>query len=477
MARLGDWHRTAETARVSPDGVQRLGTFSGHEHGVAPVVMGPLPAGDVAPPLPPGIVLVAAREPGRTARRLARELGAERWCTPAQALEELDRRRQASLVHHRRRAAECRAAAAEARAEVAAERAALATGLAGAAAAQVRVAAAEVRRSRRTVEAARSGLGPRPRLHDDALATGAARAAHEAHAALEQARHQCGADLPQANSILSVANACAGTVVVGRLVSEAFDPAFFLVALLPLAALGYTVAVVGRHVRRCRALARRRWTALRSLDVCTMAALASLEQEAGDWTARSTKVAKAEKRLHEAETAWRSLVGTDADVSTAERIAVSLERLAELETSGREAADRWTDALVALQCAEDTFGRGHPPLVVLDRKARPDSLPSRSQLATAAGGGTVVLVGPALAMAARQPEPAPPEPAEPAAVPPAPTPAPAGAPAPVPACVPAPAAASAVVDLRERVLAGLQRLRARQGRPEERPPGSVAAGG
>ncbi|MGQ0520112.1 MAG: hypothetical protein ACT4PX_03030 [Actinomycetota bacterium] len=422
--------------------------------GALPGVVGPIPVDEVTVPLPPGLVVVVARDAGRAARRLARSLGADRPRPAGDALEELGRRRGAELEPYRRRAEGCRLEAAEAATALEAARAALPPGLAGADPRLVRRLAGALASARSSVQTARAALGPRPELDRDA-----AREAHLAAEALEEARRRRGAGLPDAFSLLTLANAGAGALVVGRLLSEAFDPAFFLVAALPLAALAYTASVVIGDVRRCQAAARRRWTALRSLDLCTMAGLAAVEARDAEWSARAGRLARAQARRAAADRAWRGVVGPAVLADDAPRAVAELERVAGLEARCRAAGEAWRDAAAALQQAEDSAGAGQPPLVVLDASLAGDAaLPVLARLADRAGRATVVVVRPAVAMAPPRPAGRDPGTVPGAAVPPLP---------PVPA----------VVDMRERVLAGLQRLRSRHPRSEGEPPGPVAAGG
>lgn len=425
--------------------------------GALPGVVGPLPVGEIVVPPPPGVVVVVARDAGRAARRLARSLGADRPRPAAAVMEELGRRRRAGLEPYRRLAEGCRLEAAAATAALEAARAALPPGLAGADPRLVRRLAGALASARSSVRTARAALGPRPELDRDA-----ARQAHLATEALDEARRRRGTRLPNACSLLTVANGGAGALVVGRLLSEAFDPAFFLVAVLPSAALAYTASVLIGDARRCQAAARRRWTALRSLDLCTMAGLAAVEARDAEWSARAGRLARAQARRAAAGRAWRGVVGPAVLADDAPRAVAELERVAGLEARCRAAGEAWRDAAAALQQAEDSAGAGQPPLVVLDASLACDAAtPVLARLADQAGRASVVVVLPALAIAPSRPAGSDPGTAPGTAVPP------------VPPLAPVPA----VVDMRERVLAGLQRLRSRHPRSEAEPPGPVAAGG
>ena len=441
--------------------------------GVVPGVIGPLSVEDVAPPLPPGVLLVeAARDAGGTARRLARALGAEGCATPRVALDRLARRREHDLAPYRDEVVRCRRELAAARA-AASEGPSTATGAAGPDASDVRRAAADVRRAGRALDAARAGVGPRPRLDPEM-----ARAAHDADEAMAEARRRRGEGLPRAGAVLTVANGAACAVVAGRLVTEAFDRVFPLVAAMPLLALAYTARVVAADLLRRRSAAHRRWTALRALDACTMEELEAREAAVRDWARRARRLSAAETRRAEAEAAWRAMVGDAVGVDVAEEVAATLERAARLDARCRRAEAACAAASLALQGAEDTVGSGHPPLVVLDRpppggppgprQAAADPL---AELVERAGGASVIVVRPAANAPERARPQRPERPAAPAAASVAAGVAASSDPGPPVVVVPG----VAVVDLRERVLAGLQRLRARQGWSGP-PSGSVTSG-
>ena len=420
--------------------------------GVVPGVI-VLPSADrLSLPPPPGVVLVASTDAEGTALQLLRALAVDEYHDPGEAKAELVRRRELDLSSPRDHARRCRVGATAAWAEAEAALARLSPRLAGLDPAAVRRAARAVAAALEALDTARSTLGRRPPFDGDA-----ARAAHQAQHDVERARRERWSGIPQANARLTMANVGAGALVAGRLVTDAFDPAFFLVAVLPLGALGYTAHTVIRSVRRRRGAARRRWMALRSQGVSTMAGLAALEARAGAWTHRAGRLKVAESDVACAEAAWRSLVGEGVAVADADGVVSDLETLAQLDRRATAMAAAWAEAALVLQRAEDLAGRAHPPLVILDSRRSSGSEARRrgvEELAGLAGAASVVVV-------VRKPartRPAVPSVAD--------------------ADLAVPASENAVVvDLRDRVLAGLHRLRSRSGRYQRPSPGSAAADG
>lgn len=414
-------------------------------------------------PAPPGLVFVPAAEPAGTAADIAGLIGGGRFLTVGEALEELAARRAAALDPPTARA---RARRADATAAVAAAlhvRPGLSTVPAGLTATEVRAAAHRLAEASEALHAAREAVGGRPKYDADLAAD-----ARAAQADVLQTRLDRAAALPRANTVLVQANLGAVAIVVGRVASESFDRAFFLVAVLPLAALVYAVHTVVAPARRARAAARRRWSALRAMNVSTMAGLAALEERAGAWERRAARMRAAEAERRGAHDAWTSLVGSAVAIASASRLAADLEAAAALEEAARLASAAWSDAVIALQEAEDMVGTGWPALVVLgtDRTDVPTANGLvRRQLAHLAGAATVVLIVAEPAPPAVLPDEAAEEPG--ATVDPAggveETPVP--RPVPVPVGVGAGArqpesATGGIVDLRERVRAGLHRLRA-----------------
>ena len=413
-------------------------------------------ASELPMPPPPGVALVRADDPWQVAGDVGRSIGATRLFTATEACEELDRRRDAVLARARRHRDRCatEAEAARERAATAAPSAVPAQ-LVGVSPAALRRAAAAVEEAIAAVRAARVALGPRPQVDEEV-----AHEAREAQVLVDLARLQRAALVPRANRVLGTANAAAAAIVAGRVVSEAFDPVFVLVAVLPLAALGIVATTVGHTVRLSRSAARRRWAALRSLDLCTLADLEAREVAARAWDVRATRIAERRRRLVRAQAAWEALVGPGVPVSRAASLAAALEEMATLDAEAEAAARVWADASERLQAAEDAGAEGGP-LVVVEAGASPGRHAEVLRALAERAGRSAVVVVAALAAdpivvqpTAREPDPEPE--VEPVGTGPT-------------------SEGPVVVDLRERVVAGLMRLRARQAaRRDASPPGSVA---
>ena len=425
-------------------------------------------------PAPPGLVIVPAADPAGTAADIAGLVGGGHCHTVGEALEELAARRAAALEAPAALARARRADASAALAAAAPVRPGLSTVPAGLTAAAVRAAAHNLVEASETLHAAREAVGSRPRYAEDLAAV-----ARAAQADVHQTRLDRTAAMPRANAVLVQANLGAAAIVVGRVASEAFDQAFFLVAVLPLAALVYAAHTVIAPARRARAAARRRWSALRAMNVSTMAGLAALQERAGAWERRAARLRAAEAELRAARDSWTALVGNAVAIASAGRLAADLEAAAVLDGTARAAAAAWSDAVVALQEAEDMAGTGWPPLVVLigDRSDDPvaDRL-AQQQLAQLAGAATVVLIVAAPAPAEVVPDAVAEEAEAEAAVDPSGDSHEGRVARPVPAPVPVPvgagthrtgSATGGIVDLRERVRAGLHRLRAFTSSPRD----------
>ena len=440
-----------------------------------------LPAARVPVPPVPGVVVVECTTPKRVLARALAAAGASAPMSVEEAAAELDRRRAAACAEPAARVAACAAGVEAARASARKGRPpGLDTVPAGLTAAGVRAAARRTREAAESLEVARDAVGERP-TYDD----GAARAVREAQADIEQARQDRASALPRANWVLTRANALGAVLVAGRFVSEAFDRTMVFVGAVPLAALVYSAFVVLVPIRRGRAAGRRRWAALRSMNVSTLAGLAALQERTGAWERRAARVKAADAEYRAAGAAFRTMVGGGVALASADRLAKDLDKAESLDDAVREAEEAWAAAAADLQAAEDA-GAGGDPLVVLDPD--PDADPEErrravERLAALAGPTSLVVVA-AVHRAEREqapavepepePEPAVPEPAPAATTPPAVIPA-ARCPNATPTRLPGeprsrPAATSpSIVDLRDRVRIGLQRLRARSLATRDRP--------
>ena len=429
--------------------------------------MSVLPDASALPvPAPPGVSVVPASDPAATAGEMAGLLGTGRCLSVAEAMEELAGRRAAAVDGPAPLVRSRRADATAATAAAMHVRPGLSTVPVGLTGATVRGAAHQLAEAAEALHAAREAVGARPGF-DEKLAADA----RAAQADVLQARVDRATALPRANAVLIRANLAAAAIVVARLVSEAFDRVFVLVALLPLAALVFTAHAVITPARNSRAAARRRWSALRAMNVSTLGGLAALEERAGAWERRAARLREAEAHLRTARHTWTSLVGTAVSIASADRLAADLDAARALDDTATAAEADWCDALVALQEAEDRAGAGTPPLVVLGPdpaadQAAADVLLERLRQLAGAAAVVVVVAEPERAVPGAEAA-EPPVEAVGEAEPVAPeAPAPVGASATV-----ADPGTTGIIDLRERVRAGLLRLRAFTG-PPRNPPSS-----
>ncbi|HET7488180.1 MAG TPA: hypothetical protein VFJ85_09640 [Acidimicrobiales bacterium] len=354
-----------------------------------------LPSVSLVPdPPPPGAVLVPASDAAASALVLAGALGAGPPLTEDEAAAELAERRQAALAplaeRVRRLGEEARAARVQADAAVDAHPG-LRTLPRGLTSHAVRDTAHAVHLAAERLREARDAVGARPSF--DAAAAAQARAAQ---ADVEHTRWERGDALRRTLPVLAAANLLAACIVAGRLATEAFDAAMLLVAVLPLLGLAFTATSVAVPAHHARLAARRRWSALRSMNVSTLAGLTVLEERAAAWDRRAARVTAAEEELRAAGGAWRTLVGGTVALTSADRLAADLD-IAERAAAPAVAAETaWAEAAAGLQAAEDTFGAGHPPLVVVDPDptvAAVTRLATLRRLALLGGATPVILVG------------------------------------------------------------------------------------
>lgn len=346
-------------------------------------------------------------------------------------------------------------------------------------------AAAAVRAAEEAVVDARTLLGERPELPAEA-----ARAALAAEEAVVRAHQQRAIDVDRSSTLLLGANAVGILIVAGRVRTPAVEPVFVLVAAFPLTALLHLVATFGSHTWQARTASQTRTRALRESGMATMTGLAARNGRVKAWTARADALAAAEASLAHARRRWKALAGASADpahvaallrtVAEADRAAAAL---AELESRTVEA-----EVVPGLEPDPETVAEPGPdqevvPGLVPDPEAVPDDGPDPEPVTGLPLGlvgrrPVVVLVdGPAaqpledgtrLLLEAWGGEAAP----RPVVV--------------VTACselgewagARTPRVGAEVVDLRERVMASLERLRARAatfGDPDA--PSSMAADG
>ncbi|HVE45400.1 MAG TPA: hypothetical protein VNA57_01450 [Acidimicrobiales bacterium] len=403
---------------------------------------------------PDGLFVLVRETPAEEASALAATLGCGRPVTAAQAALNLSARASATAPEEvAAEAAEQR----EAALDLARERAAEAldrvpTRARGVPRERLQNASAAVRAAEAAVLDARAQLGERPELPAEA-----AQAALAAEEAVTGARQQRSVGVDRSSKLLLAANAAGILIVAGRIRTPALDPLFVLVAALPLTALLHLVVTLGANTWTARTAASLRAAALRDAGMATMTGLVARNARVKAWTARADALAAAEAGLAEARRRWTGLTGASAGPSSiaallrtveeAERTAAGLARLeAEAEAEGAAAApiDDPAGALVILLegAADDALDQ--ETLVLLER-LRMQEVPApvvvvsaSSDLARWAGAGTVdtAVEGDAEGAGAQ------------------------------------------VLDIRERVMASLDRLRARAASfGDPTPPGDMAAEG
>ncbi len=199
--------------------------------------------------------------------------------------------------------------------------------------------AAAVRAAEEAVLDARTLLGERPELPADA-----AQAAMAAEEAVIRAHQQRAIGIDRSSTLLLGANALGILIVAGRLRTPAVEPIFVLVAAFPLTALLHLLVTFASHTWQARAAAQMRAQALRETGMATMTGLIARSGRVKAWTARADAVAAAEASLAHARRRWTALGGASTDathiaallrtVSEAERTAAAL---AELENQSAEA--------------------------------------------------------------------------------------------------------------------------------------------
>lgn len=287
---------------------------------------------------PGTLVVLVTDEPAAAATEVAEVLEAAPPCTPSEALARLEARDE-TLV-----AAACPALPDEATVEASllSARQAVADALArvpprarGIAPERLRRAAAAVAIAQEAAVEARALLGERPEL-----ATDAAEAALAAEEAVTRAREQRTVGMDRSSKVLVGANAAGILIIAGRIRTPLLDPVFVLVAACPLAALGYMTATVASRTMDARVATRRRREALRSTGMATMTGLAARHARVKAWAARAEALAAAEASLGAARKRWSTLAGASTDPADAGALVEALEEagrasaaLAELEAT------------------------------------------------------------------------------------------------------------------------------------------------
>lgn len=437
----------------------------------------------------PGLFVLVQDPPADAAGALSEILSCGPPCTPAEAADRLRTGHTAVLEETAvgdttgqkdsitDQASQARREDAEERARVAARETVLEQAREAAAEAAARVparargvaierlegVAVAVRAAEEAVVDARTLLGERPELPPEA-----ARAALAAEEAVIRAHQQRAIGIDRSSTLLLGANAVGILIVAGRVRTPAIDPLVVLVAAFPLTALLHLLVTFGSHTWQARTAAQVRTQALRETGMATMTGLAARNGRVKAWTARADALAAAESSLAQARRRWTTVAGASADPA---HIAALLRTVAQ--------ADRAAAALAGLESqtveVEVVPGLVPDPDPVPDAGPDPDAGPGL-RIGTGTTPPMVVLIeGPAdlvleddirLLLEGWDDE---------------------GAPCPVvvvTACSELAAWAETravgvgaeVVDLHERVMASLERLRARAATFGD-PPGSVAADG
>lgn len=396
---------------------------------------------------PSSVVVLVREEPTSAAAEVVERLGCEPPCAPAEAMARLDARRhedhaagdgpadrtgdRAADYERALRAAREEAAEALARVPPLARRVDPERLHAAAAA----VGAAEV-----AVGDAGVLLGERPEL-----AAEAAQAALAAEEAVVRAHQQRSVGIDRAATLLLGANAAGLLIVAGRVRTPVVEPLFVFVAALPLVALAYLVATAVSRTREARAAARLRSQALQRTGMATMTGLVARSARVKAWSVRADALAAAEASLAQARRRWAGLAGDTAPTQVGNLVRALAEAqrtaaaLAELEAAPIVAVPQAPGHLVILVdgAADDPLDEDARAL--LDRLDQMEGVDP--QAATVVVTASAAVGSWAAARSGGH-------------------------------------AGAQVVDIRERVLASLERLRARASSfADTTPPGPMAADG
>lgn len=293
----------------------------------------------------PGLFVLVQDEPAGAAAAVAEILGCLPACTPSQAALMLSGGVENPLAEdsgpddaevllgivadpQEHEEALARAAAREAALEQAGVQAAEARARVPARARGVAIerlesAAASVRAAEEATDDARVLLGERPELPAEA-----AEAALAAEEAVSRAHQQRAVDIDRSSTLLLGANALGILIVAGRVRTPAVEPIFVLVAAFPLTALFHLVATFGAHTWQARAAAQSRRQALRATGMATMTGLAARSARLKAWTARADALAAAEAVLAQSRRRWTALAGAGSEPA---QIAALLRTVAEAE--------------------------------------------------------------------------------------------------------------------------------------------------
>ncbi|HUP69770.1 MAG TPA: hypothetical protein VM142_08135 [Acidimicrobiales bacterium] len=303
---------------------------------------------------PPELFVLVQDEPAEGAGTIAELLHAGPPCTPAEATarlnqpdaetpvaggakEDVDEAATLEALAEDADEASARAALREAALDQARERAAEALARVPTRARTVAVerlhnAAAAIHAAEEAALDARTVLGERPELPADA-----AQAAIAAEEAVHRAHQRRTTGIDRSCTLLLGANAVGILIVAGRIRTPAVEPLFVLVAAIPLTALLHLMATFASNTWQARAAAQSRRAALRSTGMATMTGLTARNARVKAWTARADTLAAAEASLAHARRRWATLTGASAGpaqidallriVAEAHRAAAALEEL------------------------------------------------------------------------------------------------------------------------------------------------------
>lgn len=393
----------------------------------------------------PRVVVLVSEDAVAAASEVVERLQCEPACDPAEAVERLSaREHQAEGAdgpsEQSDQSAAYESALQRAREDEAAAWAAVPLASRGVDAERLHAAAAAVETAEGAVDQALALLGEKPDLSADAAQTAMA-----AEDAVLRAHQLKAMGIDRASTLLLAANAVGLIIIAGRIRTPVIEPLFVFVAALPLLALAYLVATAVSRTRAERAATTQRSEALRITGMATMTGLIARNARVKAWSARADALGAAEASLAQARRRWASLGGGTAPGQVAHLV----EALAEARRRGAELADLEATpptlvptaprhlVVVVDGSADDAIDR--PARVLLDRLDQMDG--------TAGPETTVIVSGSAeiRAWAGGRVEGH---------------------------------VGAQVVDIRERVMASLERLRSRTASlADTTPPGPMAADG
>lgn len=313
----------------------------------------------------PGLFVLVQDDPAEGAGTIAELLHSGPPCTPAEAtarLNQPDAETPVAALAEDADEASARAAQREAALDQAREKAAEALARVPTRARTVGIerlhsAAAAIHAAEEDTRDARTVLGERPELPADA-----AQAAIAAEEAVNRAHQRRTMGIDRSCTLLLGANAVGVLIVAGRMRTPAVEPLFVLVAAIPLTALLHLMATFASNTWQARSAAQSRREALRSTGMATMTGLTARNARLKAWTARADTLAAAEASLAQARRRWAALTGASAGPA---QINALMRTVTE--------AHRTASALAELEAQMAETDPGLDP----DRAPAPDTEPDR----------------------------------------------------------------------------------------------------